>query len=171
MFESEGLKLRKLCKGDLCHLKKLKDESWFATHTVAIVNKCDQHRWFESLDTNVGNPRNLMMIAECDGTPVGIFKISSVEWINRTADVAWDIFQEERGKGLGKRLVAAGVDFCFSILNLRRLDAEILENNAPSQKCAEAAGFELEGRRKKAVHCREAKDSYVDSLIYGCIRA
>lgn len=178
MFECEGIKLRKLCEKDLHDLKLLKDESWFGTHSVSIVNKCDQHRWFESMDTNVINPKSLMMIAEYmfEGTvmfykPIGIFKITSIEWVNRTADVAWDLYEDYRGKGLGKPLVKSGVEFCFSILNLRRLDAEILETNLPSQKCAEAAGFILEGTRRQAVHCRGKEDKYIDSHFYGCLRA
>lgn len=189
MFKYEKIELRKLCKGDLSDLKSLKDESWFGTHSVSIVNNCDQHRWFEAMDTNVVNPKSLMMIAthrplqgysdehqrplvggSSSQPSIGIFKITSIEWINRTADVAWDLYKEYRGKGLGKPLVKAGVEFCFSILNLRRLDAEILETNIASQKCAEAAGFALEGTRRQAVHCRGKEDRYVDSHFYGCLR-
>lgn len=170
MFECEDLVLRKLQRKDLELLQNLKSESWFATHTVAFVNDEDQNRWFDSLDQNVGNPRNLMLIAVHRNDPVGIYKISSIEWVNRTADVAWDIFKTHRGCGLGKKIVAAGAQFCFQMLNLRRLDAEILETNLPSQKCAEAAGFVKEGCKRKAVHSREAGDRFVDSFVYGCLR-
>lgn len=177
MFEYEGIKLRKLCKGDLSDLKALKDESWFGTHSVSIVNKCDQYRWFESMDADVTNPRNLILVAhpilaeKYTDHAIGIFKITSIEWVNRTANVAWDLYQPDRGKRLGKPLIKAGVEFCFSLLNLRRLDAEILETNIPSQKCAEAAGFVREGTRRQAVHCRGKEDKYVDSHFYGCLRA
>lgn len=78
MFKHNGLTFRKLRREDLKLLQSLKEESWFATHTVAFVNDEDQNRWFDSLDKNVGNPRNLMLIAENDqGDAVGIYKISS----------------------------------------------------------------------------------------------
>lgn len=170
MFNYDGLSLRKIERRDLPLLQSLKNESWFATHTLAIVNDEDQERWFNSLDTNTGNPKNLILIAEYDQYRIGVFKIRHIEWINRTADVAWDIFEHFRGKGHGKALVKAGVEFCFSMLNLRRLDAEILKTNKASQKCAELAGFEYEGCKRKAVHCRKAVNCYVDSLIYGCLR-
>jgi len=80
--------------------------------------------------------------------------------------VGWDIFKVCRGKGLGKKLVRAGVDFSFEMLNLHRLRADILETNLVSQKCAESAGFIKEGTEKSAVWKRK---EWVDSYIYGII--
>lgn len=171
MFEYNDIKFRKLRREDLDSLRQLKEESWFGTHTVTFVNNEDQNRWFDSLDSNVGNPKNLMLFATNGGFHIGIYKISSIEWVNRTADVAWDVFEGQRGKGFGKKLVAAGVQFCFQMLNLRRLNAEILETNIASQKCAKAAGFVQEGVKREAVHSRKAEDRYVDSFVYGCLRS
>jgi RimJ/RimL family protein N-acetyltransferase len=97
---------------------------------------------------------------------VGIFKVFGIDYQNRTADTGWDIFEDHRGKGFGKKLVAAGAAFCFNILNLHRLNAEILSTNVASLRCAEAAGYVLEGTRRQAVH-KEGK--YVDSHILGIL--
>jgi RimJ/RimL family protein N-acetyltransferase len=97
---------------------------------------------------------------------VGIFKIFGADYINRTADVGWDVFEDFRGKGLGKQLVAAGCAFCFDILALHRLTAEILANNIASLKCANAAGFQIEGTKRHAVH---RLGEYIDSLVLGML--
>lgn len=165
------LHLVKVEERDLELLQALKSESWPTTHRTTICNEDDQKRWFASLDTDVHFPSNLVLIARAPngqddgpGIKVGCFKISNVDWVSRKADVAWDVFAHQRKKGFGKKLVQAGRDFCLDCLNLRRLDAEVLETNEASKKCAVAAGFVLEGLKRKAVY---KQGKYLDSLVYG----
>lgn len=169
MFTYDNIRLRKAAPEDLPKLFWLKQESWFGTHHVTIINEEDQKRWFESLDKHPHSPRDLVLMAQNEKyEDFGVFKILHIDYINRNASVGWDVFQYFRGKGLGKRLVQAGVKFAFSVLNLHRLDAEILGDNAASEKCAKHVGFLLEGVRREAVH----KDGfYIDSLVFGLLRS
>lgn len=170
MFHSNDLVLRKLAEKDLPLLLHLKQESWFGTHRVSIVNGSDQLRWFQGLDSDPHCPANLVLIAELEkdvSGPVGIFKVAAVDYVSRVADVGWDVFADQRGKGLGKKLVCAGVSFCVSILNLRRLNAEILESNHASKSCARSAGFEKEGCKRSCIY-KEGK--YIDSEVWGYVR-
>jgi RimJ/RimL family protein N-acetyltransferase len=157
MFTYQGIELRKLSREDLPRLLELKSESWPGTHRVAILNPSDQEAWFASLDQE-----NLVLVGStAEQGSIGIYKVLRIDWQNRTAQVGWDVFQEFRGQGLGKRLVAAGTAFCFELLNLRRLDTEILETNRASRRCAEAVGFVLEGCRRQAVYRqRQALNSF-----------
>lgn len=173
MFTFENVTLQKLEKIHLMQLLDLKGESWFGTHSVSFVNYESQEVWFNSLNKeDVICPRNLVLVASTED-PVtkidgafGVFKITNIHWVNRTADVAWDVFALARGKKLGKPLVRAGVAFCFEILNLRRLNAEILRPNVVSQKCAAAAGFVWEGQKREAV---ARQDRLFDSDVYGIL--
>lgn len=159
-----GLSLTKIERSDLPDLKELKNESWFGTHTVAIVNMDDQNRWFDKAASLVLKAE---LVNSTQESTVGYFKIDNLCHSNRVAHVGWDIRKYWRGRGYGKKLVELGVDFCFEVLNLNRLDAEILQNNVASQHCATAAGFEQEGCRRAAVHqC----NTYIDSFIYGLLR-
>jgi [ribosomal protein S5]-alanine N-acetyltransferase len=165
MFKRGNIILSKLQREDLHLLLDLKSESWHTTHRTAILNMDDQVRWFESLDMDAHSPTNLVLMAQkCDFTKIGIFKIFGVDYVNRSADVAWDLFQEHRGQGFGKPLVFAGTSFCFQMLNLWRLNCEILAINVASQKCAEASAYKKEGFKAESVF-REGE--YIDSLIYG----
>lgn len=170
MFTHADLRLRKLNEDDLQSLVWLKEESWFGTHRATIVNLYDQKRWFASLDSHPHTPRDLYMVAEARSNDlwvgIGIFKINGVDYMNRTADVGWDVFKRFRGLGYGKRIVAAGSKFCFDILNLNRLTAEILQSNIASLKCALPVGFSQEGRKRQAV-LRAGK--YEDSIVYGLL--
>jgi ribosomal-protein-alanine N-acetyltransferase len=170
MFESNNIILKKLRREDLGILLELKFESWETTHHITIATLEDQIRWFDSLDKDVHTPKNLMLIAYGSvnetKSRIGVFKISSIDWANRTAEVAWDVFKDHRGQGFGKSLVVAGSAFCFKILNLHRLNCEILELNEASKKCAIATGYQKEGIKRESV---VKFGSYVDSGIYGLL--
>lgn len=167
MYTFKNITLSKLSGLMLDICKDLKDESWMTTHQVSIVNYENQNNWYASLtNENVNNPRNLVLQGEISGDLIGIFKIFNIDYVNRTADVAWDVFSKFRGQGFGKILVAAGTSFCFDVLALRRLNAEILDGNEKSAKCALEAGFMIEGLKRQAVH---KLGNYVDSRVYGLL--
>ena len=169
MFTSGNITLRKISEKDLSDLVSLKHESWKNTHHITICNMSDQMKWFHSLDNHPHSPRHLFLVAcSKERKNVGVFKIADIDYINRTADVGWDVYEQFRNAGNGKNIVKAGVAFCFEVLNLRRLNAEILVNNPSSMKCAESAGFSLEGRKIEAV-CKEGV--FIDSLLYGLLQA
>lgn len=159
-----GIKFSKLPKTLLPKLLELKEESWFGTHNIAIVNLDDQERWYNSISQS---KNDIILVAIYNSESIGLFKINNIDWISRGAHIGHDIFSEFRGKGLGYKIVEAGVDFCFEILNMHRLDAEVLANNLASQKTLFNGGFVQEGIRRAAVHkCNE----YLDSIVCGVLR-
>jgi RimJ/RimL family protein N-acetyltransferase len=158
-----GLVLRKFEQSDLSILLELKCESWFGTHRISIINSYDQEAWFERISKS---NTDIVLIAKNQDQPVGTFKISGIDWMNRSCNVGHDIFVKHRGHGFGNKIVVAGVDFCFEILNMHRLDAEVLENNVASQKTLFGGGFKEEGRRRQAVYkCNQYLDSFVCGII------
>lgn len=165
-----SIAFRKIDKSDAAKLLELKNESHFGTHTVTYANLSSQEKWIESISHDTRCPRDLVLMANYNGpiykNDCGIFKIFNIDWQNRKAEVGWDIFQYFRGQGLGKKSVKAGVDFCFQILNLHRLDTQILITNEASLKCARAAGFQIDGRQDKAI-LKNGK--YIDNLILGVL--
>lgn len=170
MYVQEDIRLRKIEEEDLFFLQEIKNETWEHTHRVSFINTADQQNWFKSLNQHATNPRDLVLMASKEDNfrkdKFGVFKIFDIDYVNRTAEVGWDVERSHRGKGLGKRLVKAGCRFCFDVLALRRLNAEILATNAPSLKCAEYAGFVQEGTKRMAVH---KLGTFVDSIVLGLL--
>jgi RimJ/RimL family protein N-acetyltransferase len=174
MFLYKKIILRKLDSRDLAHCLTLREETWLNTHNVMIANFENQSAWFESLQKNdIHAPKNLLLMAIFppygSDSPIerlGILKILNIDYINQTAELGWDIFKEFRGKGWGKVIVGAGLAFCFDILGMRRVNAEILSTNIPSYKCAIKAGFVEEGIKRQAVR---KYDEYIDSLVMGAL--
>lgn len=158
-----GVSLRKIEKEDLSLLKELKDESWFGTHNVTIVNMTDQEKWFDKITSC---SKSLMLIAIKENKAIGLYKIMDIDWVNRSYNSAHDVFKKYRGHGFGYLVLEAGVDFGFEVLNMNRIDTEVLANNIASHKTALFAGFVPEGTRRMAVHkCGE----YIDSNFYGIL--
>tara|TARA_R110002153_G_scaffold263850_1_gene425395 strand:- start:836 stop:1417 length:582 start_codon:yes stop_codon:yes gene_type:complete len=164
-IHKNGLYLRKLERGDLPLLKELKNESWFGTHNISFVNGYDQQKWFENLNPN--KQMVLVAIETSSNQSVGLFKIDNIDWINQKCSEGHDTFKSQRGKGFGKLILEAGIDFVFEVLNMHRVEAEVLENNIASQKCCSYIEYPQEGIKRKAIHkCGE----WLDSIMYGFIR-
>ena len=159
-----GITLKKIDKSDLFSLELLKNESWFGTHNISFVNTTDQEKWFNSLDSS----KSLILKAyNKDDEIVGFYKINNIDWINRKYDSAHDIISNHRGKGYSKPVLEAGVDFGFEVLNMNRIDTEVLENNIASLKSAIWVGFVKEGVKRKCIHkCGE----YLDSIFLGIVK-
>ena len=136
------LDLRKAHRNDLKNLMLAKEESNDMHHSLSIINEQDQIKWFESLDQNVNQPRNLVLIGMDNDNDIGSFRLSNINYVDRTADIACDVYKQYRGNGYGTRLIASGISF---------------------QK---KNGFVQEGIRKEQIHKRGL---YVDSIMYGLI--
>jgi RimJ/RimL family protein N-acetyltransferase len=125
----------------------------------------DQERWFESLN----NKTHLILIGIeiKSGEKVGLYKIQNIDWYNRTYDSSHDVFKSHRGMGFSKPVLCAGTDFAFEVLNMNRIDGQVLENNIASMKSAEYAGFTKEGVRRKSIYkCGE----WLDSIHIGLLK-
>lgn len=165
------IKFRKLDKSDLRDLLDLKSGSWYGTHRIALLNIQDQERWFERISDHPHTPNHLILVAVIEDEtghdkPCGIFKLLNIDWQNRRAEAGWDIYTSQRGKGLGKKLVKAGVHFAKEVLSLHRLSAEILVCNFASRQCAVKAGFVKEGHQKSVIL---RNGTYIDNEIYGLV--
>lgn len=172
LYKNNHVSFRKADKQDAKNLLALKNDSHASRHSVTLANLTSQEKWIESISHETHCPRNVLLIAsfEDDTNHIydfGVFKLFNIDWQSRRAEAGWDIFEEFRGKGKGKKLVEAGVDFAFNIMNLRRLDAQILVTNEKSLKCAKHAGFQVEGCQKEAIF---KNNQYIDSLMLGILR-
>lgn len=162
-IHKNGIILSKIEKSDLPLLKELKNESWFGTHTINFLNDLDQERWFTNL-----NSQNTLILKATNllGENIGLYKIQNIDWVNRKYNSAHDVFKSQRGKGYSKPVLEAGIDFGFEVLNMNRIDTEVIENNIASLKSALFVGFIEEGRKRNCIHkCGE----YLDSIILGIL--
>ena len=164
----DGIALRKLSRGDLELLLTLKEESWWGTHDALFANLEDQVAWFESL------PKTTMVMMACKHAvnigyyPVGVAVYTDIHWINRSLNISGSILKNHRGTPLVKEAFSAGLDFAFEMLNMRRVQAEVLISNAPAQALEiDHLGFTVEGCRRSAIY---KSGRYYDSVVMGMLR-
>jgi RimJ/RimL family protein N-acetyltransferase len=168
MFQVDDLIFRKVFSEDLNDLLSLKQESWLQTHHVSFLNETDQQNFFQRLQSSTTQPKNILLIACApdNAQPIGMFYVANIDYLNRTADVGWALYAKYRGKQLGKKLVCGGTNICFQILNLKRLNCEILCDNHPSMKCAKHSLYVQEGIKRESVF---KLGKYLDSIVFGVL--
>jgi len=164
----EGITLRKVHTGDLHGLLVLKNESWWGTHGTPIINIEDQRSWYENLGHNT-----LAMIAEKEVNskqePVGVAIYNNIDWVARTLSLSGSIFKNQRNMTeVVKPAFSCGLDFCFEVLNMQRVEAEVLETHVAAQKLEIGhLGFKVEGQRRRAVF---KSGKYYNSIMLGILK-
>ena len=103
-----------------------------------------------------------------DGAAVGgIGLVLRDDVFRRSAEIGYWLGEEHWGRGIVTEAVRAVTDYAFATFDLCRLFAGVFEWNPASMRVLEKAGYEFEGRMKKAV----IKDGEtIDELIYAIVR-
>lgn len=148
-----------------------------------MLNAEDQERWYNSLGST-----ELVLIAEhltirevdvgfgkLSGKgkeevyiPCGVAVYSNIDWLNRSLSISGSIFKHCRKPEITKPAFAGGLDYAFEMLNMRRVEAEVLDYNIPAQDLEiDYLKFKVEGRKRMAVYkCGR----YYDSIMLGLLR-
>lgn len=125
--------------------------------------------WRRRLSENVDSVYNLVGIIE--GRIVGMVSVDTFPnrprrrhagAIGISVDELW------QGKGVGKELMRAIIDFADNWLNLTRLELEVYADNQAAIRLYERFGFEIEGTLRQHA-LRDGK--FVDSIVMGRLRS
>lgn len=144
---------------------------WMRNAFPHPYTKDDAKAWISI--ANSGSPLRDFAICSPDGAAAavvigGIGLKDRTDIHHRTMEVGYWLSEGHWGKGISTEAVTAFSKWAFDTFDrLVRLEAEVFEGNFGSCRVLEKAGFELEGRRKKAV---EKSGVILDSLIYCKLR-
>jgi RimJ/RimL family protein N-acetyltransferase len=161
---SNQLILRKLIREYLLTLQQHKNTYWMDVHQTVFVTMDDQDKWFNNIPSNA---HILTAHPDTGKGPIGLLKITDIHPIHRSAWIGQDVWTPYQGMGYGAKIVQAGLEFCFEVLNLHRIQCEILESNAASRSNYEKNGFVFEGKRRRAIW---KPGGYQDSLLFGLLK-
>jgi len=84
-----------------------------------------------------------------------------------TAEIGYWLGESQWGRGIATRAVAAVSEWLFATTPLERLYACVFETNPASARVLEKAGYQLEGRLRRAV-IKEGR--ILDQLLYARLR-
>ncbi|MGW5436752.1 N-acetyltransferase family protein [Nocardia asteroides] len=113
-------------------------------------------RWRESAQGATAGAHTLVAV---DGELVVGF--ARVEIRHGHAHFAMALVSQYRGRGLGRRLLAACVDWARE-RDAHKIDLEVWPHNGAARRLYEAAGFVVEGRRRR--HWRRGNGELRDSI-------
>ncbi|HEY4029658.1 MAG TPA: GNAT family protein [Caulobacteraceae bacterium] len=110
------------------------------------------HQWVTSAATDC--TRVLFVIRKkADLRLLGHLHISNIQTAMRSADIGLAIGPPaDRGHGYGPDALRLAVGYCWRELNLERVALTVLGNNPWARHVYEKAGFEVEGRLRRATY-------------------
>lgn len=98
------------------------------------------------------------------GELAGVIGLHGINWANKSTSIGYWLGETYQGKGLMKNACKAVIDYCFTELNLNRIEIRVATENLKSLAIPEKLGFQREGR----LRCVEwLYDKYVDHYVYG----
>lgn len=103
-----------------------------------------------------------------DDLVIGICTLFHVEFDHRRAEVGYALGRDHWSKGYMQETLRALLNFCFTELNLHRIEADVDPRNASSIKTLERLGFKREGYLRERWHVGE---EIQDAFFYGLLRS
>jgi ribosomal protein S18 acetylase RimI-like enzyme len=111
------------------------------------------------------SPRAIMFVADAgDEGIVGelsIKAISSRKAVQHVATLGMSVKHGWRGKGIGRQLMAAALEWAPTA-GIKRIELYVYERNEPAIELYKSFGFEIEGKRKQFI--REG-DGFLDDYV------
>ncbi|MHA2069571.1 MAG: GNAT family N-acetyltransferase [Candidatus Thorarchaeota archaeon] len=150
MFEGEKVRLVVLEENHIDNIM----EGWndptlrgFLGGTIPVTRR-QEVEWIEGQHQQMKNRTGFVFVIEknADDSFIGTVGINSIDWISRSAGVGIAIYRSENwGKGYGTEAMKLLIDFCWTHLNLRRLQLTVHAFNERAQKSYVKLGFKKFG--------------------------
>ena len=119
---------------------------WMYTDHLIGVN--EHLAWLAGLKQD--NSQHVFAILGEFGAPLGVVSVSSIDFKNRKADWAYYLTESARG-GLGAAIEYSFLNFAFDVLELEKLNCEVISGNNAVVKMHKKFLFSEEGLRKSNV--------------------
>lgn len=164
--------LRKFRKGDEHTLRKHIHDREIARNTLLIpypYTSKDAEHWMRKCLAiyRKKQPLEIPFAIDIGGKVVGGIGIGPIDYRNKSAEFGYWLAKQYRNQGIMTRVIRRIVRYGFHELKLKRLYAKTFIFNRASQRVLEKAGFQLEGRLRKA--CRK-NGKYYDSFLYAKVK-
>ena len=148
----------------LAHLKELAAEPGINIPLAPdeITTTLEQEK--DLLAAIADSPKAIMLVAIGDGKLVGelsLKAISSRRAVQHVATLGMSVKQAWRGKGVGRELMTAALEWAPTA-GIKRIELYVYARNAPAIALYERFGFAIEGRRK---HFIREGDEYLDDFV------
>jgi RimJ/RimL family protein N-acetyltransferase len=131
------------------------------------VDMMTHQQWWDGLNKD---PSKVVFAIRKTVEPaiIGYVQIAGINVVHRSAELGIRIgVEKNRGLGYGKEALGLAVEFCWSHLNLNRLQLVVFKHNHRAIDAYRSAGFKKEGLLRKAAFIDGA---WVDVVLMAALR-
>jgi len=155
MRETTRSALRRIARedGDILLLWRNHPSIRRTMYTSHEISSAEHSRW---LDNMLSNPERAGFMFEIEGSPSGFVGVSGLGSRDERAQWTFHLDPELASKGAGTAMGVLALEQIFSVLNVRKLEGEVLSGNGPSLRFHRRLGFREEGYRR--AHVRKGGD-------------
>lgn len=122
---------------------------WLVSNTIAPYSQHQIQNFIENGNDIFASHQMRLMIMNQSDNLVGCIDLYDFDPKNHRVGVGLLIDGEHRGLGYGTEALALAVNYCFEMLDVHSVHADILSSNEASRRLFEANGFSSSGMRKE----------------------
>ncbi|WP_369995880.1 GNAT family N-acetyltransferase [Winogradskyella sp.] len=151
-LKGEHIYLRALEPEDLDFVHNIENDTsfWHLSDTQTPYSRYLIKQYLKNAKQDIYEAKQLRMaICDMGNNTIGLIDVFDFNIKNKRAGIGIVIKDElNRSKGYGKEALNILVDYCFKVLHLHQVYANISENNETSLKLFEGSGFKKIGLKK-----------------------
>lgn len=162
--------LRALEPEDMELLYKWENDSslWSASDTITPLSRFNLREYIQTSHIDIHVTRQLKLVAECGGEPVGMADLFDFDPHNGRVSVGILVYEESmRNRGIGTKILEQIVNYAFNVLCVHQIAASVAVGNSASIALFRKAGFESCGLKKDWLR---RSGHWVDVIEYQLIR-
>ena len=174
MIEGESVRLRGLELTDvdvfMKHWNNLDLRNLLADADRGPVSRTGEEEWVRNTWRESAEKKGYTFAIETiqDKRMIGGTSLMRINWTSRSALFGISIYNpQDWGRRFGREAARLLVEYAFNVLNLNRIELEVLDNNERAMRCYRAVGFKEVGRRRKS---RYVNGEFRDEVIMDLLR-
>lgn len=128
-----------------------------------INSLVEEYEWIDNQSIIRGQNLNLCIVDNQTNKLIGVIGVNNME-SNLFGTLGYFLNKDSWGKGFATEAIQLIVEYCFNVLNLRKIIASAYEPNVASIRVLEKNGFKMNGRQEE--HLFIENHGFVDSLYF-----
>lgn len=160
-------------------------EDFHAGEIFNLIDSCRPYlkKWLPWIDSSnsIDNTRDFIKICKqlyennigldlCiifDGSLVGLISLHKIDYINKTTTIGYWLADTFQGHGIMTNACRKLIDYCFTTLDLNRIEIKCATGNHKSQAIPNRLNFKKEGTLRQAEFLN---NKFVDQYLYATIK-